>query len=138
MSTNIAVLRGHLTRDPDLRYTPSGTAICDFTIANNKTWMKDGEKKEKVNFISCICWGARGETISKFFQKGKEIEVIGELDFQSWENKEGEKRSTVKINVNQFHFVGGQQQRETGNATGAQEPQFPKEKIDVPEEEIPF
>jgi single-strand DNA-binding protein len=100
--------------------------------------VKDGEKKEKVNYVSCLCWGARGETISKFFQRGKEIEVIGELDFQSWETKEGEKRNTLKVNVNQFHFVGGQQDRATGDATKAQEPSFPEPKVDVNEEEIPF
>jgi single-strand DNA-binding protein len=137
---NLVVLGGNLVRDPELRYTPGGTAICEFTIANNETWVKDDEKVEKVNFVSCNCWGKPGERIKQFFTKGKEIQVQGKLDFQSWETKEGEKRSTLKIKVINFFFMGSKQEGEqgTGQATRAQEPSFPAPKVDVSEDEIPF
>lgn len=137
---NLVVLGGNLTRDPELRYTPSGTAICEFTIANNKVWTTDGEKKEKVNFVNCICWGKRGETISKYFQKGKQIQIQGELDFQSWEDKEGQKKNCIKVNVQNFEFVGGKGDGggETGKATSSETPSFPQDRNDVNEEEIPF
>jgi single-strand DNA-binding protein len=140
---NLAVLAGNIVRDPELKYTPSGMAVCEFTIANNETWVKDGEKKEKVHFVNCICWGKRGEVIAKWFSKGKAIQVEGKLDFSSWESKEGEKRSAIKINVNDFDFIGGKAEEGegtggAGQATGAQEPSFPAPKEDVNEEEIPF
>jgi single-strand DNA-binding protein len=140
---NLALLGGNLVRDPEMRYTPSGTAICEFTIANNETWMTDGEKKEKVNFVNCTCWGKRGEVINEYFSKGKDILVQGKLDFQQWETKEGEKRNQLKIKVEQFFFQGSKAEGNSGGsgegrATGAQEPVFPAPKADVDEEEIPF
>jgi single-strand DNA-binding protein len=140
---NLALLGGNLVRDPELRYTPSGTAICEFTIANNETWVTDGEKKEKVNFVNCTMWGKRGEVINEYFSKGKDILVQGKLDFQQWETKEGEKRNQLKIKVEQFFFQGSKDGSNNagsgeGKATNAQEPVFPAPKADVPEEEIPF
>ena len=139
---NLVVLAGNMVRDPELRYTPSGTAVCDFTIANNETWMTDGEKKEKVNFVNCICWGKRGEVIAEWFQKGKPIQVEGKLDFSSWETKEGEKRSQLKINVKDFDFIGGKPEGGGGGGAvregGADNPSFPEPRVAVNEEEIPF
>jgi single-strand DNA-binding protein len=140
---NLVVLAGNLVRDPELRYTPSGAAICEFTIANNETWVTDGEKKEKVNFVNCTCWGKRGEVINEYFSKGKEIEVQGKLDFQQWETKEGEKRNQLKVKVEQFFFQGSKADSNgggsgEGRATNAQEPVFPAPKQDVDEAEIPF
>ncbi len=137
---NLVVLGGNLVRDPELRYTPNGTAICDFTIANNETWMKEGEKQEKVNFINCLCWGKRGEVINEYFTKGKAIQVKGRLDFQSWETEGGEKRSTIKVKVDDFEFQGQKSDGATNNTnrpTNNQDAQgkFPS---DVPDEEIPF
>ena len=130
---NLVVLGGNLVRDPELRYTPNGTAICEFTIANNETWMAGEEKKEKVNFVNCLCWGKRGEVISKFFTKGKAIQVRGRLDFQSWETAEGDKRSTIKIKVEDFEFQGQKQDSAAGKPTFAD-----TQGKDIPDEEIPF
>ena len=138
MKINTGVLGGNLVRDPELRYTPSGTAICDFTIANSKKYKKDDEWQEKPGFYNCICWGKRGEVIAEYFKKGKQILIRYELDFQQWETKEGEKRSAVKLNVQDFDFVGSKNDNQTGQATSAQEPQFPVDKPEVNEEEIPF
>lgn len=141
---NLVVLGGNLVRDPELRYLPDGTPLCEFTIANSKKWKnKSDELVEKTGFFNCVAWSKRGETISKCFQKGKGILVKGELEFQSWETDAGEKRSTIKVNVLDFDFVGNKGDApasgtQAGNATSAQEPVFPAPKADVNEEEIPF
>ncbi len=138
---NLVVLGGNLTRDPELKYTPAGTALCEFTIANSKKYKKNEEWVEKPGFYNCICWGRRGEIINEHFSKGKPIEVQGELDFQQWETEEGQKRSAVKINVSNFFFVGARDGNASAGSSsgGAQEPSFPGDnREDVNEEEIPF
>lgn len=138
MNINVVVLGGNLVRDPELRYTPSGTAICDFTIANSKKW-KDGESgewKEKAGFYNCLCWGKRGEVINEHFKKGKPILVKGELDFQTWETQDDQKRSAVKINVQDFDFVGFKS--DGGQQASTTTPQDQQQKLDIPDEEIPF
>jgi single-strand DNA-binding protein len=133
---NLAILAGNLVRDPELKYLPDGTACCEFTIAHNEVWTTNGEKKEHVNFINCTAFGKRGETINEWFQKGKLIQVQGSMKFSSWESKEGEKRSALKINVMDFDFIGAK--GESSNNAGASEPSFPQPNVDVNEEEIPF
>ena len=129
---NLVVLGGNMTRDPDLKYTPAGTAICEFTIANSKTWKdgNSGERKERAGFYNCIAWGKRGEVIAEHFKKGKPIEIQGELEFQQWEDKDGGKRNAVKINVQQFFFVGSKE--------GATSVDSSNKPTDINDEEIPF
>jgi single-strand DNA-binding protein len=136
MNMNVVVLGGNLTKDPELRYTPNGTAICEFTIANSKKYKQNEEWIEKVGFYNCICWGKRGEIVAEHFKKGKPILVKGELEFQSWENKEGEKRSTVKVNVQDFDFVG--YKADSGQAQAPASPQGAQSSLDINDEEIPF
>ncbi len=132
---NLIVLGGNLTRDPELKYTATGTAICEFTIANSKKWKDaNGDWKEKPGFYNCICWGRRGETINEHFSKGKSIQVQGELEFQQWEDKDGNKRNAVKINVSTFWFVGSKDG--ANSSSGSNASSLPSNDID--EEEIPF
>lgn len=140
MKTNKVFLAGNLVRDPELRYTPAGTAICEITIANSEKYKKDDEWVETTGFYNCICWAKRGEVIAEYFEKGKPIFIEGKLTFQQWENKEGQKVSAVKITILDFEFVGGKLEggKGTGQATSAQNPSFPADKNDVNEEEIPF
>lgn len=138
---NLVILEGNLTRDPDLKYTPSGTALCEFTIANSKKWKtNDGEWKETPGFYNCQCWGKRGETINEYFSKGKPIKIQGELVFQQWETKDGQKRSAVKIGVEKFFFVGTKDGAASRDAN-SNEPSFPGGNAasnEVNEEDIPF
>ncbi len=141
MNINVGVLGGNLVRDPELKYTPSGTAICEFTIANSKTWKdgQTGEKKEKAGFYNCICWGRRGEIINEHFEKGKPILIKYDLDFQQWETPEGQKRSAVKFNVQDFDFVG--YKADSTNSVDAQQKTSTPDaqtKLDIADEEIPF
>jgi single-strand DNA-binding protein len=138
---NLVVLGGNLVRDPELRYTPAGTAICEFTIANSEKWKdKSGEMKEETGYFNCMCWGRRGEIINEYFAKGKAIQVQGKLKFQQWETKDGDKRNVIKINVLDFDFIGGKSEGAASNNASSNEPSFPGGNLpaDVNEEEIPF
>ncbi len=135
---NLVVLAGNLCRDPELRYTPSGGAVCGFTIANNEAWKgKDGEKKEKVNFVNCTVFGPRGEIAAQYLKKGSGVTVKGKLDFQQWETKEGQKRDALKVTVNDFFFdpKAGSGEGSGGASSGAA---LQDNRPDINEEEIPF
>lgn len=106
---NIVILKGNLTRDPDLRYTPNGRAVAEFAIAVNKSWTDgNGQRQEKVSFHECRLWGPSAEAMSKHFSKGKPILIEGELAQEQWDDKEtGKKRSKTLVLVNRWHFAGG-------------------------------
>ena len=110
------ILIGNLVRDPELRVTPKGTPICQFGIAINHTYqLESGEKREEVVFLDCECWGKRGETIAKYFTKGKPILVEGRHRLEQWEDKTTkQKRSRIKIVVEQFRFVDSARDRDEG------------------------
>ena len=106
-SFNRVILCGNLTRDPELKYLPSGTSVCEFAIAVNKKWTgKDGEKKEEVSFFDCVVWDKRGETFAKYMTKGRPVLIEGELRQERWTDKEDQKRSRIRITVSQFTFLG--------------------------------
>jgi len=107
VNINQVVLGGNLTRDVEVKYTKSNTAIAQFTIANNKRWVgSNGEKKEDVSFVDCTAWGKTAENIGKFFGKGQKILVTGRLKQDTWTDKEGGKRSKIGVTVETFEFVG--------------------------------
>lgn len=104
---NKVTLMGNLTRDPELRTTPSGQSVCSFSLAVNRTWRNaNGEQQEAVDYIDCNAWGKAGEIISQYMQKGRAILVSGRLSQRSWE-QDGQKRSKVEVVVEDFNFVGG-------------------------------
>ena len=102
------IIVGNITRDPELRTTPSGTQVCGFSVAVNRNY-KDGsgEQKENVSFFDCSAWGKSGELIAQYAKKGSGLLVSGRLEQRSWEDKEGQKRSRVEIVVEDFNFIGG-------------------------------
>jgi single-strand DNA-binding protein len=137
---NLVVLEGNLVRDVELKYTSNGTALAEFTIANSKKYKDNsGEWQERPGFYNCQCWGKRGETIAEYFTKGKPIQIQGELVFQQWETKDGQKRSAVKIGVEKFFFVGTKDGAASGGGN-SEGPSFPEGNVpnDVNEENIPF
>jgi len=106
MAYNRVILLGNLTRDPETRSTNTGQSVTAFSIAVNETWLKDGERQERTSFIECEAWAARGETIAKYFSKGRQILVEGRLRQDSWDDKEtGKKRSAIRVVVDSFSFV---------------------------------
>lgn len=102
---NKVILIGRLTKDPELRYTQSGTSVCSFTIANNRTYVTGGEKKEQVSFFTCVAWAKTGEVIAEFAKKGQRIGIEGRLQQRSWDDQDGNKRSTVEIIVDNFQLL---------------------------------
>ncbi len=105
---NKVFLMGNLTRDPELKYTPSGTAVVGFGIAINRNWKgQDGETKEEVCYVDINMFGKRAEIINEHFNKGSSIFIEGRLQFQQWETKDGQKRNTLKVVAEDFQFVGG-------------------------------
>ncbi len=110
---NRVVLIGRLTRDPELRHTQAGTSIASFSIANNRNYSVQGEKREEVSFFNCIAWGRLGEVIVEYSRKGHRIAVEGRLQQRSWEDQEGKKRSIVEVVVENMQFL-----QSRGESTG--------------------
>jgi len=104
---NSVQLIGHVTRDPEIRATQAGQNLAKFGLAVSKTWKsKDGEKKDKVCFIDCTVWGKAADVIGRFVNKGDPLFVQGELELESWEDKNGGgKRSKHSINVREFQLL---------------------------------
>ena len=102
---NRVILIGRLTRDPELRYTPSGTAVSSFSIANNRTYVTNNEKKEQVSFFNCVAWAKTGEVIVQYCKKGQRIGIEGRLQQRSWDDQDGKKRSAVEVVVDNFQFL---------------------------------
>ena len=102
---NKTTIMGNLTKDVELRYIPSGTAVCDFTLAVTTKKSKD---KEDTAFIECTAWAKAAEVIAQFMAKGKTLLVDGWLKQENWEDKSsGSKRSKLKLTVENFTFFGG-------------------------------
>jgi len=102
---------GNLVRDVELRVTPKGTAIGQFGLAINREWKDEsGTKREEVTFVDCEVWGKTAEIIAKYVTKGRPLFVSGRLKLDSWDDKTtGQKRSKMKIVVEQFQFIGGRE-----------------------------
>jgi len=117
-SFNKVILMGNLTRDPQLKYTPSQVAVCEFGLAINRKWKSaTGEQKEEVNFIDITAFGRTGEVINQYFTKGKPIFVEGRLKYDQWDDKTtGAKRSKLTVVAESFEFIGG---RDGPGGTGA-------------------
>ena len=97
-SLNRVQLIGNLTRDPELRYTPQGTAVCSFSIATNRNWTTDtGEKKDEVEFHKIIAWAKLAELCSQFLVKGRKVFVEGRLTTRSWTAQDGTQKQTTEI-----------------------------------------
>lgn len=135
-SINNVTISGNLARDPEVKFLPSGMAVCEFSIAVSDYYKpKDGEGKEIAYFFDCKSWGKQGEVIAKHFAKGKPIAVSGKLVQETWE-KDGQKRSKVLVNVDTFIFCGGE--KRSGDAppksnAPAKDPDLdPAEQDDIP------
>ena len=113
-----AIITGNLTRDPELRSTTSGSSVCSFSVAVNRVYRgADGENKEEVSFIDCLAWGKLGEMIAQYAKKGSGVLVSGRLNQRSWEDKNGNKRSSVEIVAEDFNFVGTPASRDGGEGS---------------------
>jgi single-strand DNA-binding protein len=107
-SFNKVMLMGNLTRDPEVKYTPKGTAIANLGLAVNRVWTTEsGEQKEEVTFIDIEVWGRQAETAGQYLSKGRPVFIEGRLKLDSWEDKEsGQKRNKLKVVAERVQFLG--------------------------------
>ncbi|MEY2479719.1 MAG: single-strand DNA-binding protein [Verrucomicrobiota bacterium] len=147
-SFNKVILLGNLTRDPEVRYTPKGSAVADLGIAVNRVYTTDsGEKREETTFVDVTFWGRTAEVAGEYLKKGRPVFVEGRLQLDSWEDKtSGQKRSKLKVIGETMQLLGGRPgggaaPDEAGSAGGARSttPPPPKSAPAKPDDdEIPF
>ena len=118
---NKVILAGNLTRDPELRYTPKGTAVARITLAVNRTWKSEsGESKEEVSFVDVDIWGRQAEVISQYMKKGRPLLVEGRLKQDTWEDKNTkQKQSKLKVVLESFSFIDSNRGDAGGGAAEA-------------------
>lgn len=105
-SFNKVMLMGNLTRDPELRYLPSGQAVASFTIAVNRNYVsQSGEKKEEASFFRVVVWAKLGEVCNEYLKKGSPVFVEGRLQSRNWEAQDGTKRSTIEVVAQNVQFL---------------------------------
>lgn len=152
---NKVILAGNLTRDPELRYTPKGTAIAKFGLAINRNWTgEDGQKREEVTFVDVDAFGKQAEVIGQYLRKGRPVLVEGRLKLDQWDDKQtGQKRSRLGVVLEQFQFIdsgrGGENQGgQAGHGGGEPAPRparpagtAPTKDADAPpleDDDVPF
>lgn len=110
-SYNKVILMGNLTRDPEMKYLPSGTAVANFGIAMNERYTdrQTGEQRESACFVDVEAWDRQAELVNEYLSKGSPIFIEGALKFESWETEDGTKRSRLKVRLFRLQFIGGRQ-----------------------------
>ena len=108
-SYNKVILMGNLTRDPEMKYLPSGTAVANFGIAVSERYTdrQTGEQKENVCFVDIEAWDRQAELVNEYLSKGSPIFIEGALKFESWETEDGTKRNKLKVRLFRLQFIGG-------------------------------
>jgi len=139
-SLNRVILIGNLTGDPELRYTPSGTARTRFSIAVNRQYKNaSGQMQEETTFVPIVTWGSQAENCSQYLSKGRSVAVEGRLRIDSFENAEGERRKVVEVVASTVQFLGGPPRSGGGDApTQTAEPRPNAEPEEGTTEEVPF
>jgi single-strand DNA-binding protein len=117
---NKVQLMGNITRDPEVRYTPKGTAVTDISLAINRSFNSDdGERREETTFVDITFWGRQAEVIGEYMKKGRPLYVEGRLQLDSWEDKtSGQQRSRLKVVGENFQFLGGRDDAGGGGGGG--------------------
>ncbi len=146
-SLNRVILIGNLTRDPELRFTPSGSPVAGFGLAVNRTYTnKQGEKVENVDFFNIVVWAKLAELCAEYLKKGRPVALEGRLSSRSWETEDGQKRSVVEVVAENVQFLGsgqgqsqgqGQGERREGAPANTGRSENPVEEIDLGDD-IPF
>lgn len=122
-------LIGNLGRDPELRYTPNGQAVTDFSVAVNRKWKsKDGTPGEETTWFKVTCWGSLAETTNQYLSKGRQVMIVGRVKASAWIGQDGEARATLELTAQEVKFLGGR-----GDDQASAPQNLPND-----EEEIPF
>jgi single-strand DNA-binding protein len=136
-SVNKAILIGNLGADPEIKYTPSGTAVANFSLATHEQWTnKDGEKGERTEWHRIVAWGRLGEICGEYLKKGSPVYIEGRIQTRSWEDRDGNKRYTTEIVAQAMQMLGSA--RKEGQASSPEERYPVEEPISIPDDDIPF
>ena len=144
-SINKVILIGNLGRDPEVRYTPSGTAVANFSLATTDNWTnKDGEKQSRTEWHRIVAWGRLGETCGEYLSKGSQVYIEGSIQTNEWEDQEGNKRKTTEIRAWRMQMLGARAQAEPlSNESFGPEPETASSEPEAAsgnptEDDIPF
>lgn len=141
-SFNKVILLGNLTRDPELKYTPKGTAVARLGLAVNRKWKNDaGEEKEEVTFIDADAFGKQAETLGQYLKKGSPIFIEGRLKLDQWDDKQtGQKVSKLRVVLESFQFLGtgGKQEGQQPQRTAAPRTTAQAATTEPAEDDVPF
>jgi single-strand DNA-binding protein len=149
MSFNKIIVVGNLGRDPEMRYTPQGTPVCNFTVASNERRKdKAGEQQDVTTWFRVTVWGKQAEAVSKYLTKGRSVYVEGRLHVEEWSDRDGKQRYTLEVNATDVQFIDGARpegipvrQFEAAAAQSNSRPaggRVPQRQAETDEEEIPF
>lgn len=149
MSLNKVMLIGRLGQDPELKYTPSGSAVCNFSMATSESWTdKSGQKQEKTEWHRIVVWGKLAELCNQYLGKGRQAFVEGKLQTRSWDDKEGVKKYTTEVMANTVQFLDSKQAAsgsmgaEKNTVTAPEQSQTPAYNIEANDQfasdDIPF
>ncbi len=138
-SLNKVFLIGNLTRPPELRYTPSGTAVADVRLAVNRNYTtQSGEKREDTCFLTIVVWGKQAESCGEYLDKGSPILVEGRLQTREWEGKDGQKRTVIEVVAERVQFMGRGKTAAAPAAVPAAAEPFAEEPRGGGDEDVPF
>jgi single-strand DNA-binding protein len=133
MSLNKCMFIGRLGRDPEVKYTQDGTPVANFSIAVSEKWTKNGEKHENTTWVNIVVWNKLADLCKQYLAKGREVFIEGKLSVRSWEDKDGNKRTTTEVVASNVVFLGGQKQEKPAS-DGFGEDRYQQ----AEPEEIPF
>ena len=135
---NKVIIVGRLGKDPEVRYTPSGAAVANFSVATSEEW-KDrdtGEKQERTEWHRIVAWRRLGEICGEYLHKGKEVYIEGRLQTRSWEDRDGNTRYTTEIVAQNMQMLGSASKKGRAESSDGS---FPSEEpVNIPDDDIPF
>lgn len=136
-SYNRAILMGNLTRDPELRYIPNGSAVANLRLAVNRIYKSQtGEQKEEVTFVGVVVWGKQAENCAEYLSKGSSVFIEGRLQSRQWETEDGQKRSVLEVVADRVQFMSRKKTEGVSQAGDSTPPPAPQ--AEGPEDDIPF
>jgi single-strand DNA-binding protein len=138
MSVNKVILIGNLGKDPEVRYTQSGTAVTNFTMATSRSFKKDGEKVDETEWHRVVAFGRTAEVCGEYLSKGKQVYVEGRIQTREWEDKEGNRRWTTEIIIERMQMLGSRADKAVEQPPPITDDPFDKTPDDVRDDDVPF
>lgn len=143
MSFNELIMVGNLGKDPELRYTPQGTPVCQFTMATNDRVKKGGEWEQHTTWFRVTVFGKQGEACSQYLTKGRQVYVMGRLRIEEWQDRDGAKRWTAEVIADRVQFLGqnpeaAREAKEGMDSDASASRGHTTQREDIPDDDIPF